>query len=494
VSLTAGVDDAMDARAVTREPIDDVLLGLVGEWLRGRRWFPAKGLAADLTCVGGLTLVDPLDDADIRVVLVRVVAPGVDTVLQVPLALRTPGTDPSEPPIGTLVAGASSGERPGHAAARTDVVDGAGDPAFLRAWLTAAQGPGADVDPERAHVLTGEQSNTSVLLPGSGPEGSGPAIIKVFRALAPGANPDVDVPRALADAGWENVPRPLAWLEATWPSGGATVTGHLGVVSAFVPGARDGFELACVMAGRGEPFGDLARELGGVVAGMHDALARALPVAAPDRSTDRAGELAGALRRRFGWAVAAVPQLERYADRIADLAVGTQDVREPPVPQRVHGDLHLGQVLRGRDRWYVLDFEGEPLAPIAARTRPDLALRDVAGMLRSIDYAAAVGGAGGTGGDGRAADTELTWAPAAADLAWADQARVALLDGYLHGAPVDRDTAILVQALELDKALYEAVYEARNRPHWLGIPLAALDRLLPQPAAQPSDPPTDPLP
>jgi maltokinase len=467
----------MEARAVTREPRDDALLALLGEWLRGRRWFPAKGVAAELTCVGGLTLVDPLDEADVRIVLVRTVAPGVDTVLQVPLTLRAPGGDRAGV-IGVLGADVPSAQGTIVTGARTAIVDGAGDPAFLRAWLAAAQGPGADVDAARAQVLTGEQSNTSVLLPVSGRAGSSSAIIKVFRALAPGANPDVDVPRALADAGWENVPRPLAWLEATWPSGASNVTGHLGVVSAFVPGARDGFELACAMAGRGEPFADLARELGEVVAGMHAALAQALPAATPEPGVDRAGELAGALRRRFGWAVAALPELERYADGVATLAAGTQAVREPPAPQRVHGDLHLGQVLRGRDRWYVLDFEGEPLAPIAARTRPDLALRDVAGMLRSIDYAAAVGGAGGSGGG----STARTWTPAAADLMWAARGRAALLDGYLHGSPVDADSAILLRALELDKALYEAVYEARNRPHWLGIPLSALDRLLPQPS------------
>ena len=108
-------------------------------------------------------------------------------------------------------------------------------------------------------------------------------------------------------------------------------------------------------------------------------------------------------------------------------------------------------------------------------------------MLRSIDYAAAVGGAGGSGaGDG----TERTWTPAEPDVAWAEHGRAALLDGYLHGAQVDGDTVILLRALELDKALYEAVYEARNRPHWLGIPLAALDRLLPQP----SNPITEPRP
>ena len=121
---------------------------------------------------------------------------------------------------------------------------------------------------------------------------------------------------------------------------------------------------------------------------------------------------------------------------------------------QVSCDLHLGQVLRSHDTWFIMDFEGEPLAPLAQRTRPDLALRDVAGLLRSIDYAAAVGG--------------LTGA-AAAD--WTAAARAGLLRGYGGGDQT------LLRALELDKTLYEAVYESRNRPTWLPIPIAGLERL-----------------
>ncbi|MDX5318014.1 MAG: aminoglycoside phosphotransferase, partial [Actinomycetes bacterium] len=111
--------------------------------------------------------------------------------------------------------------------------------------------------------------------------------------------------------------------------------------------------------------------------------------------------------------------------------------------------------------WVLLDFEGEPLRPMPERTQPDLALRDVAGMLRSFDYAA--GAAEAPGG------TE-----------WAEHAREEFLEGYTSDAGDDpRDHGDLLAALELDKALYEAVYEARNRPTWLRIPLAAIERLLP---------------
>ena len=103
-----------------------------------------------------------------------------------------------------------------------------------------------------------------------------------------------------------------------------------------------------------------------------------------------------------------------------------------------------------------MDFEGEPLAPLAQRTRPDLALRDVAGLLRSIDYAAAVGGS--DGGRRRRLDGR--------------RPRRACSRGYGGGRP-DRCCA----RLELDKTLYEAVYESRNRPSWLPIPIAGLERL-----------------
>jgi len=431
---------------VPRPVSNDELLDLVREWLPGRRWFPAKGEEAEITAAGALTLVDPRGEAEVRILLVRTVSATVDAVLQVPLTLhpdRSRGTETGPGWIGTI------GQPP------VQVRDGAGDPAFLRAWLAAATGPGhahaaLDIDPGHAHTISGEQSNTSVILPGE----HGSAILKIFRALTPGQNPDVEVPARLAADGWWHVPRPLGWLEGTWSTDDHEFVGHLAVLSEFITDAADGFELACDMAGRGESFAGLARDLGAVIASMHRALAASLPVAAT--GTDDAAQLADALADRFRWACAALPRLESWTQAVADQITVLRTRTAVPARQRVHGDLHLGQALRARGEWFIIDFEGEPLSSVAERTRPDLALRDVAGVLRSFDYAAAVSGVSPD---------------------WTAAARAGLLEGYAasSGAIPDPD---LLRTLELDKALYEAVYEARNRPQWSRIPAAALERLL----------------
>jgi predicted trehalose synthase len=139
---------------------------------------------------------------------------------------------------------------------------------------------------------------------------------------------------------------------------------------------------------------------------------------------------------------------------------------EWPRFQRIHGDLHLGQVLLVPGRgWVLLDFEGEPLRPMDERSEPDSPLRDVAGMLRSFDYVA------GT--------LELEGGDGAAGRVAADAARAAYLEGYAAGIGEPVEThARLLAAFELDKALYECVYEVRNRPDWLPIPERAVHRLL----------------
>ena len=425
-------------------PADDALATLLRAWLPTRRWFPAKGARVQVAVVGTFAFPDDPTGAHVRVALVRVRGRGVDAVLQVPLAF---GPGPGDV-IGTL----------GDATVR----DGAGDPDFLRAWLAAAEGPGADVDPAGARVMTGEQSNTSVMLPDAASPRPA-AILKVFRMVADGPNPDVDVPRRLVEVGWDGVPRPLGWLVGRWPAAGGEAQGYLGVMSAFVPDAEDGFERACRHAREHLAFDDDAALLGALVADMHAALVRGFG-ATP--ATDGAGLVAGLVAERFAWAVGQVPALEELRGGVDGVVAELRTLPEAPRLQRIHGDLHLGQVLRSGGRWYVTDFEGEPLAPLAERTRADFAVRDVAGLLRSFDYAAAVGGL-------RGADA----------AAWSGDARRAALRAYDEAAgttlaqgtgPAGR----LLRALELDKALYEAVYEQRNRPDWLPIPLAGLDRLL----------------
>jgi predicted trehalose synthase len=168
------------------------------------------------------------------------------------------------------------------------------------------------------------------------------------------------------------------------------------------------------------------------------------------------------MRRRLAVAVAEVPQLASRSTAV-EAVISAAEAAEWPRLQRVHGDYHLGQVVAVPDRgWVLLDFEGEPLRPLAERSRPDLALRDIAGMLRSFDYAAG------------------SWEhahPGQKARDWAAGAQHAFLEGYVAGSGRDpREDAALLIAFQLDKALYEVVYEARNRPTWLTIPTDTPDR------------------
>jgi maltokinase len=177
-------------------------------------------------------------------------------------------------------------------------------------------------------------------------------------------------------------------------------------------------------------------------------------------------ELATQLTARLDAATAIVPELAEHADGLRALYASVGDLSDPVTVQRVHGDLHLGQVLRTTTGWIVLDFEGEPARSLAARREPDSPLRDVAGMLRSFDYAA------------RHMLVEQPGDPQLAYRAqeWAERNRTAFCAGYAGATGTDPATSPLLRAFEADKAVYECVYEARNRPHWLMIPLASLAR------------------
>ncbi|WP_221356064.1 maltokinase N-terminal cap-like domain-containing protein [Streptomyces beigongshangae] len=293
-------------------------------------------------------------------------------------------------------------------------------------------------------LLGAEQSNTSLVY--------GDAyVLKVFRRVQPGVNPDLEVPWALARQGCTRVPAPVAWFRTSQPQ-----VATLGVLQPFLPDAADGWTLALEALTAGRDFADEAHELGRATAEVHLALAVAFAPGAPTGHGSR--RLAAAMIERLDATSRSVPELLPYAaglrgafDELAALDSGR------PV-QRIHGDLHLGQVLRAGERWFVIDFEGEPARPIAERRRPQSPVRDVAGMLRSFDYAAR---------------SRHPWRPE-----WALRCRDAYCAGYAVQARWDpRAQPELLRAYETDRAVYEALYEARHRPDRLPVPMAAIARL-----------------
>ena len=287
-----------------------------------------------------------------------------------------------------------------------------------------------------ARLLDVEQTNTSIVF-------GERHVLKLFRRLLPGAHPEIELHQALRAAGNPHVADLAGWL--TTELAGAPVA--LGVLHGYLPDAVDGWSLALT----GADFIEPARELGRALAAVHTDLAGLGTAPA-----DPAGE-ARRMRRRLTGVLAEVPALRRHEPGLRAVFDAVRALPAGSAPaQRVHGDLHLGQVLRSAGRWRLIDFEGEPGRPLAERAELRPALLDVAGMLRSFDYAAHHP-AGRSGSD---------WAAA----------RAAFLAGY--DAPRSAEMDVLLHALELDKAVYEVGYEHAHRPDWLPIPLAAVARLL----------------
>ena len=177
-------------------------------------------------------------------------------------------------------------------------------------------------------------------------------------------------------------------------------------------------------------------------------------------------------------AAAATPVAEIVDAAAVDAALAAlADVADPGLATRIHGDLHLAQMLLADAGWFVLDFEGEPVRPVAERVRASSPLRDVAGMVRSFHYAARTGLAE----RGRDVDPELVdlagqWESRAAGEFWRGYQSVTGIDRLLPASTADRES--LLRAFELDKAIYEIIYELSHRPDWVDIPASAVRRTL----------------
>ncbi|WP_347354824.1 aminoglycoside phosphotransferase [Intrasporangium sp.] len=452
---------------------------LVTGWIQGQRWYGGKGHVPVLRRVGGYRMDDPDGEVGIETLLLLDEAADPPVVYQVPLTYRGAPLEPAEQALVGTIEHSVLGTR--------WVYDAPHDPVYARALAETILGSHDTVGAEatagsnavasghatgrldgivtNSNVLTGEQSNTSVICRLRGRDGAHvpPVIIKVFRTVQPGDNPDVVVQSALTDAGSARVPISAGHLDGAWeaPDGQRVEHGHLAFAQEFIPGVQDAWRVALVAATAGVDFAARAHDLGAATAQIHRDLAARLGTEPADDAARR--RLVTELEGRYAAAARAVPEL---ASRRAGSLRALRAIRyaEWPPLQRIHGDYHLGQVLDVPGRgWVVIDFEGEPLRPLADRNRPDLPERDIAGMLRSFDYVA---------GSVRLSDGVDAGA-------WATACRTAFLAGYAEVAgPHDDARLALVRALELDKALYEVVYEARNRPGWLPIPLGAVRRLL----------------
>ncbi|MBG6213795.1 MAG: phosphotransferase [Cryobacterium sp.] len=465
----------------------------VNAWVSTQRWFGNKGRMPALRSIGHFPLPSAEAGVSIRVDLVLDTASLGLTLYQLPTTERVGELPGATNALITV-------RKPGSDHARF-IYDAAYDPAFAAALLafmerqgvsstttapstdrSAANARGEDLRPGSAatstdlvassRVLSGEQSNTSIIVQRVDATGAPttPIICKVFRIIHAGENPDVTVQAALANAGSGRIPLPFGAVLGQWDDPaepGSRAVGHLAFAQEFLPGAPDAWRTALVAAASGSDFTGPSFRLGQATAEVHQDLGRALPTL--DATPAVIAEEMAKMRLRCSLTLREVPVLARHRDAIEAVFARAETAAWPRL-QRIHGDFHLGQVLDVQGRgWVLLDFEGEPLRTLRERTRPDIPLRDVAGMLRSFSYVsgAMMATAGPT------ADT----LPSISD--WAAACRRAFLDGYAERSGIElADQSALLDAFELDKALYEAVYETRNRPTWLPIPLAAIERLV----------------
>lgn len=463
----SGADDLTTRDPSTQDPITQDPIEALQDFVLGARWFAGKGRGGQLA---GLEQPDWIVEPGEHGIAVRseyatVLYPdGSHEHYQLLLSYRP------EPLEECLVGPAMDPQlgyvhdAPRDVEAMRLVLDAilAGS-AVPHAWQqnlvdAAALQPGLE-----PRVFGGEQSNTNVLL-------GDVALVKIFRKLESGPNLDIQMHDALGRAHVPSAARLFGWVSGSltpfsdeaWADGMDAPEPErvdLMMISELLRDAEDGWELATELARKGEDFTTHAAALGTALAQVHVALAdtfgsQSLP----------GGQVARTMAERLDRAAADAPVLAGHRDSLRGCFAQLEG-RDLAV-QRVHGDFHLGQCLFTADGWKIIDFEGEPMKSFAERLEPDSALRDVAGMLRSFGYVTSV--------------FDQPTGPEA--MAWLEQVQQAFLEAYRREAgAVDEQ---VLAAYLADKAIYEVVYETRNRPSWVGIPMSAVEALAPARTAE----------
>ena len=445
----------------------------LAEWVTARRWFGSKSREVSellLLDVVVLRAADPL----VAIVIVEArFGSGTHELYQVPIGVRAVKDGWEEGVIhhtaayvvyDALADPAGSAVLAGQLAGTAVIQRPAGCLRFHWDPAVAPPAPGAAIRP-----MDAEQSNTSVVFDER-------LVLKVFRRIEPGVNPEFEMLRFLAERGFANLAALAGWYGYT----GELMDATLGVMQQFISGVRDGWDLALdSIAAADSSYLDRLQELGAVTGRMHTTLASdsSDPDFAPAEASSENVSLLTAtvdeqIERLFVDLPEDNPALAPIAGRGEELRDHLQSLSHTGIGGRlirVHGDYHLGQTVYGPEGWIILDFEGEPGRPLLERRRKRSPLRDVAGMLRSFAYAASAA---------------VLLRGAAVPDGWEQRARERFLAGYKQ--EIDQallpagEAAIakLISLFELEKAVYELRYELNHRPEWVGIPVACLARLL----------------
>lgn len=452
--------------------------------LPNQRWFGHKDNA-----LAGIDLVDEVVLADgppaLVIAIIAVNFEGDIVYYQLPLLVEEDGNarDATDDPARLAVFG--------ELMARGDSVKG-------NSGIFHFGGPGLDPMAEPpghagVRVVGAEQSNTSIVFDES-------VILKIFRRVSVGVNPDLELNRLLTSEGFDHVPAQVGEMTYEGPLDGDEIAMDLGIAQQFLSDGADAWE---DIVGRLRTFydeadaadapedqrflteeraGDLLEqigELGDVIASMHVTLSRdeiELDLAPAPMGTDDLSEL----RARIEAALATTSRIADLEDPIRARLAALETIEDAGSKIRVHGDLHLGQVMTTPRGWMVLDLEGEPLRSLEERRAKQSPLKDVAGMLRSFNYAAVAALFDRCEPESEEWKRLEPWASC-----WENLARERFLNGYLTRAhegrflPADRDAlGALLSAFEIEKAIYELAYEESHRPGWVRIPEHGIRRAL----------------